>query len=352
MGSRLRLSAFGLISVMLLAPAALLAAPADPDSSQYWLVPYVQQGWLTPNPPMPGEPITLTLIGYFPYDCGEIADTNVVSTRIEFTMHKASATCADTVRSWTQVFSLGALSAGLHTITVVRKLVRENDSTEVREASFEIRVGEDPSPPPPSCPLFSHFTTNPTPAKDDEPTRVTIFGCFPYPCGGIVQTQFLGPTHVEVTMAERSCPDSGQVWAATFDLGLLAAGRHNLRISVRDTATPLVHHQFGGWLDVLSANPPTSAPPTLIAARPNPFVTETQFGIVLDQAVEVEIGIHDICGRSVKRIFRGAVSAGTRTFAWDGHREDGLRATAGVYYYRVTQPGHAISRPVVLLPGP
>ena len=54
----------------------------------------------------------------------------------------------------------------------------------------------------------------------------------------------------------------------------------------------------------------------------------------------------------VRRIFEGPVDAGTWDYAWDGHRDDGSRAKAGVYFYRVIQPGHVYSRRVVLLPRP
>src|SRR5689334_23519290 len=99
-----------------------------------------------------------------------------------------------------------------------------------------------------SCPLFSYFTTSPAPANDHEPTIVTLLGCYPYACGEIVQSRILGPTEVEVTMRERTgCADTVQTWAQSFDLGVLAAGSHNLVITVRDAATPLVGQVFGSW---------------------------------------------------------------------------------------------------------
>ena len=115
-----------------LAPGIAAAHPAA-DSSSYWLVPYVQYGWLDPSPPLPGADLTLHLRGTFPYDCGEIADTNVVATDIAFTMRPRAGGCSDTTLSWTAALNVGPLSSGRHLLTVWRTLVREDGSTEVRD---------------------------------------------------------------------------------------------------------------------------------------------------------------------------------------------------------------------------
>ena len=469
-----------LMGVAVLAPG-LARAQSDPDTASYWLAPYILRGWLTPAEPPSGQPFSLSLRGYFPYDCGVIADTTVRATRIEFTMRVGAVACDDTARTWTQEFPLGPLPEGLHTLTIVRTLVRESGAIEVRDATLEIRVGPHPDPPPPTCPLFSHFSTDPPVPHDAAPTMVTLVGCFPYPCGEITQSRILGPTHLEVTMRERGgCTDSISMWSRWFDLGVLPAGTHNLRVTVRDEATPQVSQEFGTWLTVLGDEPPPPPPPppqpptsgplfarlwtvpwpatttepttlvlrgfypydcgfigsvrqagdfhfelrlgrlpyecvpdttraweyatslgmvspgrhtvrvsiqvsgiedslavqdffgefdvidngppplppeplpppsdSLLATRPNPFVDQTRFAVMVSQSTNLDVGILDLQGRVVRTLFRGSMPAGTWEFAWDGRRDDGSKAACGVYFYRSVQAGRAQSRRVVLLP--
>jgi FlgD Ig-like domain len=470
----------GLRLIPMAAAFAALVLPsltaADTDPTVYWLVPYVQYGALEPAPPVPGQYLSLRLVGFFPYDCGAVTDTSVVPGQVRFTLRKASGSCADSARSWAQVFPLGVFGVGSHTITIERTLIREDGSVDVRSAPFVFQVG-DPPPPPSGCPLFSYFTTSPSPATAEQPVEVTLHGCFPYPCGDIVQAQVTGLTHVEVTMQERSaCGDSASQWARTFDLGRLPAGSYNLRVTVRDVATPLVTQEFGQWLDVLGDPPPPPPPPpppitgplfasavtvptpattaaptvllangvfpyecgfvsdpqvlssshvaltlrhgfncqqdtsrvwwqgfslgilagghhevaisirdagsadsltvqefstafevvdegpppppppppppvdSLVATRPNPFQEMTQFAVVLDGASSLEVGIYDLQGRAVKSLFAGSLAAGTWNFSWDARRDDGSRAAAGIYFYRMIRPGRVLSRRVVLLP--
>jgi len=113
-------------------------------------------------------------------------------------------------------------------------------------------------------PLFWYFTTVPDPPNDDQPTLLTVHGGFPWPRGRIVGRQILGPVHVEVTMEEvAGSADTSQAsrWDETFDLGVLPAGTHNLRVSVRDAATPDVAQEFFTWLTVVGDPGPPPPPP-------------------------------------------------------------------------------------------
>lgn len=336
-------------ALALLLPASALAG-ATADSSDYWLVPGVKWSSVTPVPLTPGEGLTLRLRGLFPYDCGVIADTLVVGSHVTFTMRPSGIACGDTARVWMRDFPIGAFTYGLHTVTVTRTLIDEEGSSEVREGSFDIFVGAPP-PPPPTCALFNYVTTYPNPLNDGSPASVLVHGCFPHPCGAVVGTALLGPLHVQVTIQEEACEDSVQNWEAPFTLGMLPAGRHNLLIDVRNASNPDVSETFGVWLDVLDATPD---PPgdSLYASSPNPFATETQFGLGVREAGEVEVGIFDVQGRAVRRIFQGAVEAGTRKFSWNGRRDDGSRAEPGLYFYRFSRGGVAKSRRIVLLPNP
>jgi hypothetical protein len=89
----------------------------------------------------------------------------------------------------------------------------------------------------------------------------------------------------------------------------------------------------------------------LSAARPNPFASETRFAVTLDRTASVELGIYDVTGRLVNRLYRGVLPSGTREFTWNGAGADGSRAATGVYFYRAAVAGRTVSRKLVLVPG-
>lgn len=84
-------------------------------------------------------------------------------------------------------------------------------------------------------------------------------------------------------------------------------------------------------------------------ARPNPFTGETRFTVSLDGNARLEVGIYDIGGRRIARLFRGTKGPGLHVFAWDGRREDGTGAGEGIYFYRVASPGRTVTGKVALL---
>ncbi|HTM57658.1 MAG TPA: FlgD immunoglobulin-like domain containing protein [Candidatus Udaeobacter sp.] len=90
----------------------------------------------------------------------------------------------------------------------------------------------------------------------------------------------------------------------------------------------------------------------LSAMQPNPFSRETRFTIHLTRAAEVELEVHDLVGRRLATIHRGALPAGTRVFTWDGRGSSGDRAANGVYFVRLMTDGHVTARKVVLVRAP
>ena len=76
----------------------------------------------------------------------------------------------------------------------------------------------------------------------------------------------------------------------------------------------------------------------LSEARPNPFTHETHFVLGLGEAAFAELGVFDLSGRRVAKLFEGRLDAGQHPFRWDGTRSDGSRAAGGVYFYRVRTP--------------
>ena len=78
------------------------------------------------------------------------------------------------------------------------------------------------------------------------------------------------------------------------------------------------------------------------AAYPNPFNSTVQVPLVLARAGEVRLTVHDVLGRTVAIVQRGALPAGRHEFSWDGLDERGEAAASGQYFLLLEEsPGHA-----------
>jgi flagellar hook assembly protein FlgD len=55
--------------------------------------------------------------------------------------------------------------------------------------------------------------------------------------------------------------------------------------------------------------------------------------------VVLAVHVYDVAGRLVRMLHRGPLPAGTISLVWDGHDRFGHRVAAGVYLFRVTEPG-------------
>jgi hypothetical protein len=121
-----------------------------------------------------------------------------------------------------------------------------------------------------------------------------------------------------------------------FDSGL-----HPVRAAFPGIDVACAAHDFACYDTVLvvSAKPisTTDAPPAvavgLQAAWPNPFAQGLRITYALDRAGPVELRIVDLAGRHVRTLAASAsATTGPQTVTWDGLRDDGRRAPAGVYW--------------------
>ncbi|MCA9727001.1 MAG: hypothetical protein KC729_04905, partial [Candidatus Eisenbacteria bacterium] len=76
------------------------------------------------------------------------------------------------------------------------------------------------------------------------------------------------------------------------------------------------------------------AAPLRVSTSPNPFPAGVVFTMDLGRAETVTIDIIDVRGRRVRRIASRLLGPGRQSLHWDGARDDGKVAGAGVYYYR------------------
>ena len=87
-----------------------------------------------------------------------------------------------------------------------------------------------------------------------------------------------------------------------------------------------------------------------LSAAPNPFNPVTQLSFTLEQAGFVTLRVHDLRGRTVKRLVSdGWLPTGVHRVAWDGMDEDGRSVPAGVYVAALTRSRHQECLKLLLL---
>lgn len=82
---------------------------------------------------------------------------------------------------------------------------------------------------------------------------------------------------------------------------------------------------------------------------PNPFNPGTVIRYQLSVVSDVKLAVYDLLGREVRVLAEGRQAAGPHEAAWDGRDGRGTEMAGGVYYYRLTVDGRAMTRRMVLV---
>ena len=108
--------------------------------------------------------------------------------------------------------------------------------------------------------------------------------------------------------------------------------------------------------DIFQLGPPValagSTPVTRVVmpSQPNPFRLSTVIRYsVGDVPSHVEIAVFDPSGRRVRVLVNELQGPGSHVATWDGRREDGTRAAAGVYFMKAQVAGQQASERLILL---
>ena len=204
--------------------------------------------------------------------------------------------------------------------------------------SFQLRpLGSDP--------LYTYYAVEHYIASfNNGPGAVSIVGSGHYKVGG------------EFALTQQMTLDL-QVWGGPvqhFDSGVVPVNTPFPHIRVSCAA-----HGFACLDTVVSvdAEPvdPVSVPAPAPRAgiqhtAPNPFERTASIAIVLAGPGPVRVAVFDLNGRKVRSLAEWAgADAGPRTLVWDGRRDDGREAGAGVYWVRMQWPGGGDGRRLVKL---
>jgi hypothetical protein len=87
----------------------------------------------------------------------------------------------------------------------------------------------------------------------------------------------------------------------------------------------------------------------LRGCSPNPFGRATAIYYQLGSAGSVALTLHDVTGRSVRRLAGGPQLAGFHSVAWDGRDDKGRVLPAGVYFCRLEPGATTQSKRVTLI---
>jgi hypothetical protein len=89
----------------------------------------------------------------------------------------------------------------------------------------------------------------------------------------------------------------------------------------------------------------------LSAVHPNPSSGPMLFTLTLPRASDVDLAVHDLAGRRVATVHRGAMTPGVHPLTWDGRTDGGEPARDGIYFLRLRAGGTEIARKAVLVRG-
>ena len=116
-----------------------------------------------------------------------------------------------------------------------------------------------------------------------------------------------------------------------------------------------------GWPDLVCANHDdgtvqvflnTTSPGVgafhLFAPSPNPTPSGCEISFVLSTTTAVDVEIHDLTGRLVRRLIHRPLETGVQHVAWDGRTDAGDAARSGLYFVRVRAGGHDATARIVL----
>lgn len=142
---------------------------------------------------------------------------------------------------------------------------------------------------------------------------------------------------------------------------------------VHETATPswTDPDYDGGWVhykitavDHAGNESPPGSPATVTTIRdvvtpktfalyqnvPNPFNPTTVIRYDVPEGEgHVTLRVYDVKGRLVRTLVDGPQSAGEKSVMWNGRNSQGHPVATGVYFYRMTAPGFAMTKKMVLL---
>lgn len=105
----------------------------------------------------------------------------------------------------------------------------------------------------------------------------------------------------------------------------------------------------GGFVVPDRTGTPPASGPVQLRAFPNPFNPTVNIVVDLDARSEVNVGVCDVAGRLVSRLWKGPLPRGANLLRWPGLGTNSEPAATGVYFIRAQTPRVSSTIKAVLL---
>jgi len=167
------------------------------------------------------------------------------------------------------------------------------------------------------------------------------------------------------------CPVAGGAAAQGFALqrglvsggvGIAAGAQHSLVATIGQPVIglmtgPTLQLCAGFWCRAGMAPTPVPGPPApamdarafLLNSYPNPFNPATTISFSVPVAGPVELVVHDVAGRVVRRLWSGSLPGGRQAFTWDGTDDAGRPVGSGVFLARLRIGSFSESRRLTIV---
>jgi flagellar hook assembly protein FlgD len=86
-----------------------------------------------------------------------------------------------------------------------------------------------------------------------------------------------------------------------------------------------------------------------LSLYPNPSSGTATLGLDLPTPDRVDVSIVDPAGRRVRRLFDGALSAGSHVWYWDGQSDGGKEVVAGTYLARAVFDRGSVTQRLIVV---
>ena len=82
---------------------------------------------------------------------------------------------------------------------------------------------------------------------------------------------------------------------------------------------------------------------------PNPFSASTTIRLRVPDGLPYSVQVYDVAGRLVNALGSVSRSGEFISTTWDATDSHGQRVPSGIYFYRLTAPGHSITKKMILI---
>jgi hypothetical protein len=105
----------------------------------------------------------------------------------------------------------------------------------------------------------------------------------------------------------------------------------------------------GGYVVPDRSAAPAASGPIRLRAFPNPFNATANIVVDLDRGADVDVGVYDVTGRLVTRLWKGPLPRGANLLRWRGTGTNGKPAASGMYFIRAETTSASSTIKAVLL---